>query len=124
MIKLITLLTRKVGLTREAFIEHYETHHRKIGEKYLSGYAAKYQRRYVSVEESANHAPLELPFDVLMEIWFPNQAAMDAAMQLIASDTAQAEIVADEERLFEREQTRSYVVEEYESDMPIPKRLA
>ena len=49
---------------------------------------------------------------------------MDAAMQLIASDTAQAEIVADEERLFERDQTRSYVVEEYESDMHIPKRLA
>ena len=124
MIKLITLLTRKVGLTREAFIEHYETHHRKIGEKYLSGYAAKYQRRYIRVAESANHAPVELPFDVLMEIWFPDQAAMDAAMQLIASDTAQAEIVADEERLFERDQTRSYVVEEYESDMPIPKRLA
>ena len=84
MIKLITLLTRKVGLTREAFIEHYETHHRKIGEKYLGGYAAKYQRRYIRVAESSNHAPLELPFDVLMEIWFPDQAAMDTAMQLIA----------------------------------------
>ena len=124
MIKLITLLTRKAGLSREAFIEHYETHHRLIGEKYLSGYAAKYQRRYLNVAGSANHAPAELPFDVLMEIWFSDQAAMDAAMQLIASDTAQAEIVADEERLFERDQTRSYVVEEYESDMPIPKRLA
>jgi hypothetical protein len=118
MIKLITLLTRKVGLTRDEFIEHYETHHRKIGEKYLSGYAAKYQRRYLNVAESANHAPLDLPFDVLMEIWFPDQARMDEAMALIASESAQVEINADEARLFERDKTRSYVVEEYESDMP------
>lgn len=120
MIKLITLLTRKVGLTREAFIEHYETHHRTIGEKYLSGYAVKYQRRYLKVSESANHAPLDLPFDVVMEIWFPDQARMDEAMALIATESAQVEINADEARLFERDKTRSYVVEEYESDMPTP----
>ena len=30
---MVTLLTRKPGMSREAFIEHYETHHRKIGEK-------------------------------------------------------------------------------------------
>ena len=120
MIKLVTLLTRKADLTREAFIEHYETHHRRIGEKYLSGYATKYQRRYLNVAESANHAPLELPFDVLMEIWFPDQDRMDAAMALIASESAQAEISADEARLFDRDKTRSYVVEEYESEMPTP----
>ena len=120
MIKLITLLTRRSDLTRDAFIEHYETHHRKIGEKYLSGYATKYQRRYLNVADSANHAPLTLPFDVLMEIWFPDQDRMSAAMALIASESAQIEITADEERLFERDKTCSYVVEEYESEMPTP----
>jgi hypothetical protein len=43
---------------------------------------------------------------------------MDAAMNLIASEAAQEEIVADETRLFDRELIRSYVVEEYESEMP------
>ena len=118
MIKVVTLLTRKPGMSREAFIEHYETHHRKIGEKYLSGFAVKYQRRYLTFADSANHAPTELPFDVLMEIWFPSQPAMDAAMALIASESAQQEIVADEERLFDRDLIRSYTVEEYESEMP------
>ena len=118
MIKLVTLLTKKPGMSREAFIEHYETHHKRIGEKYLSGYAVKYQRRYLRVTDSANHAPDVLPFDVLMEIWFPDQERMDAAMALIASEAAQAEIIADEARLFDRELTRSYVVEEYESEMP------
>jgi hypothetical protein len=55
-----------------------------------------------------------------MEIWFPDQARMDEAMALIASESAQVEINADEARLFERDKTRSYVVEEYESDMPKP----
>ena len=55
---------------------------------------------------------------MLMEIWFPDQPAMDAAMALIASESAQEEIVADEERLFDRELIRSYAVEEYESEMP------
>jgi len=118
VIKLVTLLTKKPGLSRAEFIEHYETHHRKIGEKYLSGFAVKYQRRYLTVADAANHAPTELPFDVLMEIWFPDQPAMDAAMALIASESAQEEIAADEERLFDRDLIRSYTVEEYESEMP------
>ena len=105
-------------MSREAFIEHYETHHRKIGEKYLSGFAVRYQRRYLTVADAANHAPSELPFDVLMEIWFPDQPAMDGAMAVLSTDEAQAEIAADEERLFDRDLIRSYTVEEYESAMP------
>ena len=78
----------------------------------------KYQRRYLTGADAANHAPSELPFDVLMEIWFPDQPAMEAAMALIASESAQEEIVADEEHLFDRDLIRSYTVEEYESEMP------
>ena len=104
-------------MSREAFIEHYETHHRKIGEKYLSGFATKYQRRYL---HSAGFRDQEgaPPFDVLMEIWYPDQDALNGAMAVLSTDEAQAEIVADEERLFDRDLIRSYTVEEYESEMP------
>ena len=118
MIKVVTLLTRKLGMSREAFIEHYETHHRKIGEKYLSGFASKYQRRYLQsagFREREDEAP---PFDVLMEIWYPDQDALNGAMAVLSTDEAQAEIAADEERLFDRDLIRSYTVEEYESEMP------
>ena len=118
MIKVVTLLTRKPGMSREAFIEHYESHHRKIGEKYLSGFASKYQRRYLQsagLREQEGDAP---PFDVLMEIWYPDQDALNGAMAVLSTDVAQAEIVADEERLFDRDLIRSYTVEEYESEMP------
>ena len=118
MIKVVTLLTRKPGMSREAFIKHYETHHRKIGEKYLSGFAAKYQRRYLQsagYREQEGDAP---PFDVLMEIWYPDQAALNGALAVLSTDEARAEIEADEERLFDRDLIRSYTVKEYESEMP------
>jgi len=105
-------------MSREAFIEHYETHHRKIGEKYLSGFATKYQRRYMQsagFREQDGDAP---PFDVLMEIWYPDQDALNGAMAVLSTEDAQAEIAADEERLFDRVLIRSYTVEEYESEMP------
>jgi|TARA_B000000532_G_C18818451_1_gene384768 hypothetical protein len=105
-------------MSREAFIEHYETHHRKIGEKYLGGFASKYQRRYLQsagFREREDDAP---PFDVLMEIWYPDQEALNGALAVLSTDEAQAEIAADEERLFDRDLIRSYTVEEYESEMP------
>ena len=118
MIKVVTLLTRKAGMSREAFIEHYETHHRKIGEKYLSGFAVKYQRRYLQSAGFRGQEGATLPFDVLMEIWYPDQDTMGAALAVLSTDEAQAEIIADEERLFDRDLIRSYMVEEYESEMP------
>jgi len=118
VIKVVTLLTRKPGMSREAFIEHYETHHRKIGEKYLSGFAVKYQRRYLQSAGFRGQEGATLPFDVLMEIWYPDQDTLGAALAVLSTDEAQAEIIADEERLFDRDLIRSYTVEEYESEMP------
>ncbi len=34
-------------MSRAEFIDYYERHHRRIGEKYLSGRALRYVRRYV-----------------------------------------------------------------------------
>jgi len=106
-------------MSREAFIEHYETHHRKIGEKYLSGFAMKYQRRYMRSAGFRDQEGDDLPFDVLMEIWYPDQDALNGALAVLSTEEAQAEIEADEERLFERRLIRSYTVEEYESEMPV-----
>ena len=118
MIKVVTLLTRKPGMSREAFIEHYESHHRKIGEKYLGGFAVKYQRRYLQSAGFRGQESDAPPFDVLMEIWYPDQDALNRALAVLSTEEAQAEIAADEERLFDRDLIRSYTVEEYESEMP------
>ena len=117
MIKVVTLLTRKPGMSREAFIEHYESHHRKIGEKYLGGFAVKYQRRYLQsagFRDQEGDAP---PFDVLMEIWYPDQETFAACGKKLSEPDIAREIREDEKKLFDTRYMRSYLVNEHESVM-------
>lgn len=124
MIKVITLLSRKTGMSKTAFKKYYENHHRHIGEKYLAGYATHYQRRYVRPSDPENQYGSEPDFDVLMEIWFPNATAMQTAMAALAQPEAQGEIIADEELLFDRSKTVSFVVDEVASTLPTTQNIA
>ena len=115
MIKLVTLLKRRAGLSRADFIAYYESRHRKIGEQVLGGFASHYMRRFLHPTDGIDR---ESDFDVLMEIWFPDQARMDACFAHLAEPAVAAMIAADEEMLFDRTRNRSFVVEEHVSDMP------
>lgn len=118
MIKLVTLIRRKPGLSMAEFVERYESGHRLIGERYLRGHACRYLRRYLRPVDLPGHdAPAQPDYDVLMEIWFPDRAAHDAAMAAISAPEAAREIAEDEARLFDRDSVRSFTVEEFESDM-------
>lgn len=118
MIKLVTLMRRKPGLGMDEFQDRYENGHRLIGERYLRGHASRYVRRFLHPVGTPGHAtPLQADYDVLMEIWFPDQAAFDAAMAAISAPAAAREIAEDEARLFDRDSLRSFTVEEFESDM-------
>ncbi len=119
MIKMVTLLKRKPGMSMEEFIRYYESNHRKIGEKYLRPHAAKYIRRFLHPlpESIVPEAPPEKPYDVVMEIWFENREKMEAAFADLMTEEAQAEIVEDESKLFDRDRIYSSIVEEFESDL-------
>lgn len=120
MIKTIGLLKRRPGMTVAEFRAYYETHHRVIGEKYLSGFASRYMRRFIT--PSANRETGEVPepdFDVVLEIWYPDRATFEACGRALSAPEAVAEITADEERLFDRPKMRFFVIdEECESDLP------
>jgi hypothetical protein len=117
MIKIVTTLKKKEGISTEDFRAYYEDHHRLIGEKYLAGYATRYVRRYLhSIPDTeGNLSPLQ--FDVLLEIWFPDASAFMACSKRLNEPDVAREIVLDEERLFDRSERRSYTVEEFESVM-------
>ncbi|MEJ8568606.1 EthD domain-containing protein [Elongatibacter sediminis] len=118
MIKTVNLLKRRSGMSMEDFIEHYESTHRRIGEKYLKGHACHYIRRYLfPVPDPATGESYEAEYDVLLEIWYPNEAAYQNAMAAINAPEAAAEISADEANLFDRSSMRSFHVREFESDM-------
>ena len=55
-------------------------------------------------------------FDVMMEVWFDNYYSMEAAMADMSTEAAQRELAEDEEQLFDRDRTQSFIVDECESD--------
>ncbi|GGC34138.1 hypothetical protein GCM10011371_21870 [Novosphingobium marinum] len=121
MIKHVGLLKRNPKLTHAEFRDHYERVHAKIGEKYLKGRATKYLRRYLTplVDETygveGDHG-----FDIIMELWFENEEIYHDTLRHITTPEASAEIIADEEFLFDRSANRFFTVDETESDLGSP----
>lgn len=114
-VTLITLLKRRPGMTKADFITYYEAHHRLIGEKVLGGYATRYVRRFLHPTDGEDRH--EDP-DVILEIDFADEATRDACFAAMGDAAIMAEIVADEERLFDRERNRTFSVAERASAMP------
>ncbi|MBU6266488.1 MAG: EthD domain-containing protein [Sphingomonadales bacterium] len=112
-VTVITLLKRREGMSKADFIAYYEAHHRRIGEQVLAGHATRYVRRYLHPLDGADQ-PCDA--DVVMEIDFPDRAAMEAFFAGVAADTATATMIAeDEARLFDRARIRTFTVEEHAS---------
>lgn len=115
MIKLVTLLTRRPGMSKQDFIAYYESTHRLIGEKVLGGYASRYVRRFTTPADG-----VEKPGDpdVVMEIWFKDRATYEACFAALSEPEVMQMVVEDEERLFDRPLIRGFLVEEHESELP------
>jgi hypothetical protein len=113
MVKMVFLLKRHPGMSREDFLKYYENHHARLGEKYVPN-AVRYVRRFL---DPLPGAPPEMQYDVLTELWFANQAEMDKALKLLADPKIHAEIQADEEVLFDRPAMLAYVITERDSKM-------
>jgi hypothetical protein len=117
MLKQVTLLKRKPGMSMQAFIDYYENVHSKMGEHFLRR-AKRYQRRYVQPEiNPITGEAVELDFDVVMELWWESRADFEATMQEISGGEAHALMFEDEERLFASHDHRTFTVEEHETDM-------
>jgi hypothetical protein len=117
MFKVVMLMKRRPGMTPEAFKDYYETTHARIGERVLPT-AERYFRRFLTpLGPPAAGPELEPVADVITEIWFKDHATYEATMLALAEPATIAEIVADEENLFDRTSIRMYAVDERESDL-------
>lgn len=117
VLKLVFLLKRRPGMSVEEFRDYYETKHRKLAEQAMSG-ALRYVRRYVTPERNPiTGEAIELPFDVVMELWWPNRAAWDELQAGIADSEIGHAIYADEEKLFASHLNPVFTV--LESDSPM-----
>ena len=98
MIKQLVLLKKRDDLSVSEFQTYYETHHRLIGEKYLSAHVVRYVRRYLDVPPGIT--PEAMPYHVVTEMWFESEAKRDACYAELRAPEAQEEILADEAKLF------------------------
>jgi hypothetical protein len=88
MFKCIALLKRKPDLSREAFIDYYETQHAPLIRRLLPG-ILDYRRNYVDLEGAfifPDAAPID--FDVITEIWLADRPAYDRFTAAAGSRTS------------------------------------
>lgn len=126
MYKTVWLLRRNPAMTREEFIEYYETQHSKLV-GHMNG-VVKYFRRYPAQnahrDESSDRG--KVAFDVMMELWFESREAFEAAHDRgnEADESFWREAVEDEQKLFDYEadgwQTMLTIEIEYETDLSSP----
>lgn len=117
MIKLVMPMKRRPGMSIPEFREYYETRHRIIGEKYLKGYATRYLRRFTNPNVDRDGQLRDPEYDVFLEIWYPDQATLEACGAVMSNPEVAKEIREDEEQVFDMRFMRSYLVDECESDL-------
>jgi hypothetical protein len=112
MVKTIAFLKRKAGLSREAFIDYYETRHVPLILS-IAPHICEYRRNFL-IEAGAIVMPgaAALDFDVVTEIWYPDREAYTAAMAAFTLPANAERIARDEENVFDRSRTRFFEVEE------------
>ena len=115
MIKTVAFLKCKPGLSREQFIEYYETRHAPLIVS-IAPQVCDYRRNFLCHEGAITAPGAAAPdFDVVTELWYPDRAAFEAAMAAFTDPANAACIAADEEQLFDRGYTRFYIVDERSS---------
>ena len=115
MLKSITLIKRKPGLSREEFIKHYEEVHVPLSLKHFPTF-----RRYVRNYVVAPFGTEEPDFDCIMEVWFDDvegaQAVSDALGGYNALGGYETELGQifreDEEKFMDRGSRIAFLVDE------------
>ena len=111
MIKTIALITRKEGVTRKEFAQHYEEVHAPLALKHLTTI-----KRYVRNHVISTLVPSLLEFDCISEFWFESLEDAMRVQEFSQSEAGQV-LRDDEARFMDSSKTLSFLVEEKSSDL-------
>jgi uncharacterized protein (TIGR02118 family) len=106
MVKLITIVKRKSGITRDEFIEHWKHVHARLAieDKSFWSRVRKYVQNYVTSTDGGRAA-----WDGVVELWFDSQAELDAAF---AGQETKEGLIADLDNFIDHASIISVVTEE------------
>lgn len=115
--KILLFMKRRPGMSMEAFQDYYENHHIPLCSKYMSGIAG-YRRNYIVPQPHAESGTCEeLPYDVITELLFDDEATWKGTVDYLATHVMPDEVVQDEMNLFDRPTMRMATVIERETPM-------
>jgi hypothetical protein len=120
MKKLIFLLKRKPGTTKEAFREYYEASHVRLAQKYIGHLLTEYRRSYPrsvtqNPTEVGGKTPEPFGYDVVTEMRFKSDEAL-AEFEIILKDPKVNPILIEDERRFlDRESVVMLMCEEIDT---------
>lgn len=113
--KILLFMKRRPGMSLQEFQDYYENHHAPLCVKYAKG-MKRYERRYLTPQRNAETgATEELPFDVITELGFEDEAVFRGTVAYLTTSKMPDEVVEDEKRLFDRARMRIATVVERES---------
>jgi len=95
-VKLMAFLKAAPSLSRERFVDHYETRHVPLIREIMPG-IIDYRRSYLAEAVGG--------FDVVTEIWFEDRDSFEHAMDLATSGAGAARIAEDESNFLDRSAT-------------------
>lgn len=115
MVKLIGLVKRKAGMSREAFQEYYEAHHAPLVMRRLP-VGHDYRRNYtILMRVEGREVESDPDYDAISEMWFADEPAYRAFAEAMLDPAVRGAIVRDEENFLDRSATRILLVEECSS---------
>ena len=115
--KILLLMKRRPGMSVEAFRDYYETRHAPLALQHGTS-MSRYVRRFLDPQPHAESGTCdELPYDVITELWFDDEAKFRGTLGYITTQIMPDDVVADELSLFDRPTMRIATVVECESDL-------
>jgi len=121
MIKLIALLKKKAGMSREDFIAYYEMRHAPLALQ-ITAMGHDYRRNYTRTARVEGKEVSTAPeYDVITEVWFQDQKAYEQFSASMQVRDIRAQIVTDEEQFLDRSASRIFIVDEYITETPRPR---
>jgi uncharacterized protein (TIGR02118 family) len=104
--KILLFMKRRPGMSVADFRDYYENRHAPLCSKYSQG-ISRYVRRYLDPQPNPETGETgELPYDVITELWFEDEATFRGTVQYLSTSIMPDEVVEDEKQLFDRPKLR------------------
>ena len=126
-VKVILMLRRKQGMSREAFRVEYEGGHSRLGLRLFGHLWTEYRRNYLGTASrftaeagtptAADAGEAEGPYDVITELVLEDMAALEEMNRIASLPENRRLLSEDEERLFDRENCWTSMCEVLEEDL-------